>query len=242
MPEPLALTFLNESRLFGGLGRPQTAALAAACRFRDVARGEVLFRQGDPGDSYYILAEGSATLSVLSEDGHELIVHVAQAGDSFGEVALLDGLSRSATCTIREPGRIMTLRREPFLALLADPQIARRIIDALCGMLRAANHKAEMLAHRPLRARLADALLTHARPGAPPALRITQQELADICGATRPRVNRAMKELEASGMIRKAGRMVLLLADPAALARLAGETHNQPGRRVAGADASGGDI
>ena len=223
MSERLALTFLRETRLFAELSPEQATRLAAECRFRDVARGEVLFHQGDPSDSFYILAEGSAALSILSEDGRELIVHIARAGDCFGEVALLDGLSRTATCSIREPGRIMTLRREVFLSLLEDPDIARRIIAALCWMLRAANHKSEMLAHRPLRARVADALLANAAPGDPPSLRLTQQELAHICGAARPRVNQALKDLEEEGAIHREGR-VMLLTDPARLERIAGET------------------
>lgn len=222
MSERLALTFLTETRLFAGLATPQLQRIAAACRFRDTRRGEILFHQGDDSDAFYILAEGSAALSILSEDGHELIVHIAGPGDCFGEVALLDGQPRTASCTIREPGRIMTLPREVFLSLLDDPAITRRIIAALCGMLRGANHKADMLAYRPLRARVADALLANARPGSPPQVRLTQQELAHICGAARPRVNQVIKELEAAGTIAKDGRTILL-ADLAGLERAAEE-------------------
>ena len=192
-----ALIYLQKIPLFQCLESRALARISEACRFIEVTKGEVLFQQGDASDAFYILAQGTAMLSILSEDGHELIIHVAHAGAWFGEVGLLDGLSRTATCTIRDAGRVIRLDRATFLAQLEDPGVARALIPELCRMLRSANNTIELLAHKPLRARLANMLLANAAPGSPPQVRFTQQELADLCAAARPRVNQLLKAFEA---------------------------------------------
>ncbi|WP_112323488.1 Crp/Fnr family transcriptional regulator [Oceanibium sediminis] len=205
-----AEALLKETPLFANLSPEALTRLAALSHFRATKRGEVLFQQGDASDRLYVMARGTATLSILSEDGHELIVHILQPGTGFGEVALLDGRSRTATCTIRDPGEVLTLNRSVFLDLLDDPSVARAVIDRLCVMLRLATDKVELLAHKPLRARLAHVLLSEATPGTPPKVTNTQQELAYMCSGARPRINQILKAFEDEGLIGKDGRTILL--------------------------------
>lgn len=203
---------LGKTQLFSGLTPEALKRLAAAARVRAVEKGEVLFQQGDPSDRIYVLASGSATLSILSEDGHELIIHVLEPGTVFGEVAILDGRNRTVTCTVRDAGTVVMLDRGPFLAQLEEPTVARAVIDRLCAMLRLANDKVDLLAHKPLRARLAHVLLAEARSVAGRLeLRRTQQELAHTCGGARPRINQILRGFEEEGLISKAGRVIVLV-------------------------------
>ncbi|MEM7614108.1 MAG: Crp/Fnr family transcriptional regulator [Pseudomonadota bacterium] len=202
---------LARSTMFEGLDDPVLDRLAEAARFSAAGKGDVLFQQGDASDRMYILAEGTATMSILSEDGREIIVAIAKPGQSFGEIALLDNLSRTATCTMRQAGSYVAIDRAPFLALIDDPKGARRIIAILCAMMRNATGKVEQLALYPLRARVAHALIEQALPGDPPRLKITQNELAQVCSAARPRVNQMLKRLEKEGLIAKEGRVINLI-------------------------------
>lgn len=213
MSVELARTLLSRTPIFEGLTRDQLDRLAARAQIRAARKGEVLFSQGDPSDSLYTLIEGTATISLLSEAGREMIFQIANPGDSFGELSLLDGLPRSATCTMRSDGRILSLSRQEFLGLLEDPRLARSIITVLCQMLRRSTDRAEFLALRPLRARVAHVLIGNGRVprgGGPAEVRLTQQELALMCGAARPRVNQILKGFEDQGILGKDGRTILI--------------------------------
>jgi len=222
-PHTASLMHLAKAPLFKALEKSALERIAATCTMHETQKGEVLFQQGDQSDAFYLLVQGTAMLSILSEDGHELIIHIARDGAGFGEVSLLDGLPRTATCTIRDPGRVIRLDRATFLSQLDTPGVARALIPELCRMLRSANNTIELLAHKPLRSRLATMLLANAAPGSPPQVRLTQQELADLCAAARPRVNQLLKAFEADGVIGKAGRTILL-ANTDALREIADET------------------
>ncbi|QHQ37181.1 Crp/Fnr family transcriptional regulator [Algicella marina] len=212
MSVPAPAEILTQCALFASLGEEQIRSIAKRCTLRTTRKGEVLFSQGDDSDSLYIMVEGAATISLLSETGREMIFHIAKPGDSIGEIALLDGEPRSATCTIRDVGRVLALRRADFVALLEDPALSRGIITTLCMLLRRSTDRAEFLALRPLRARVAHVLMGNAVPDGPrpPQVRLTQQELALMCGAARPRVNQILKALEAEEVISKNGRIILL--------------------------------
>lgn len=212
MPIPAPAEILTQCALFAELPPEQITSIAKRCTMRTTRKGEVLFSQGDESDSLYIVVEGAATISLLSEAGREMIFHIAKPGDSIGEISLLDGELRTATCTVRDVGRVLSLRRADFLALLDDPALSRSIISMLCMLLRRSTDRAEFLALRPLRARVAHVLMGNAIEDGPraPQVRLTQQELALMCGAARPRVNQILKALEAEDIITKDGRTIIL--------------------------------
>ncbi len=225
MSAALARTLLERTPLFSDLATETIDQLSRRALIREVRRGEVLFNQGDPSDCLYILVEGTLTISLISEGGREMIFQVSVPGDIFGEISLLDGLPRSATCTMRDHGRVLALRRSDFVPLLDDPGTARAIIQALCALLRQTNERAEFLALGTLRARTAHVLLLNARAprgGGADEVRLTQQELALMCGAARPRINQILKAFEDEGIIGKAGR-VILIPDRARLETVAQE-------------------
>ncbi|MEO0387652.1 MAG: Crp/Fnr family transcriptional regulator [Pseudomonadota bacterium] len=220
MPTTAPIEVLKSSMLFSGVSDEQAKAVARRCQIRRTAKGELLFSQGDDSDSLYIVIEGSVIVSLLSEAGREIIFHIAREGESIGELALLDAEPRSATCTVRDPGALLVLRRSDFLSLLEEPEIARSILAVLCGVIRSSNARSEFLALRPLRARVAHVLLANAEGGPPGRVKLTQRELALMCGAARPRVNRVLKAFEAEEIITKDGR-VTVLSDPDGLESVA---------------------
>lgn len=210
--QPETIDMLRQCPLFSGLGAEDVERIARKTTSRKTRKGEVLFSQGDDSDCLYIMGKGAATISLLSETGREMIFHIARQGTSIGEIALLDGEPRTATCTIRDAGEVHVLRRRDFLALLEDPRLARGIIQVLCTMVRRSTDRAEFLALRPLRARVAHVLIENAvsNDDGDAEVRLTQQELALMCGAARPRVNQILKALEAEDVIGKKGRVMLL--------------------------------
>ena len=98
-------------QLFAGLPADDLARLAEGLRTRRFRRGEVLFHQGDPGDSLFIVTRGAVKIVLPSEEGDEAILTTIRAGAFFGELALLDGAPRSATAIASSRPRPCVLRR-----------------------------------------------------------------------------------------------------------------------------------
>src|SRR5438128_5952948 len=99
MDDNFAVDALARSPLFASASRTVLQALANRLRRRRFRRSEVIFHQGDPGDSLHIVAAGSVKILLPSAEGDEAIIATLRPGDFFGELALLDGASRSATAT-----------------------------------------------------------------------------------------------------------------------------------------------
>ena len=97
------VTALARCPLFAGLGEADLVGLSHEMRTRRFRRGEVLFHQGDPGEALFVVTTGAVKISLPSEEGDEAIIATVNAGDFFGELALLDGAPRSATATALEP-------------------------------------------------------------------------------------------------------------------------------------------
>src|SRR5688572_11669328 len=109
---------LRTVSLFAALSADDLAALSARLRRRRYARGQVIFTQGDPGASLCVVEEGRVRVSVVSEDGRELVLRVFGPGDFFGELALLDGEPRSADAVAQEPCTLLLLQRDEFLSVV----------------------------------------------------------------------------------------------------------------------------
>jgi CRP/FNR family transcriptional regulator, cyclic AMP receptor protein len=218
---------LTGTRLFGILGADQLAECAE--RFREVrfAKGAMVFARGDPGTHLYIVSEGQVRLAIATSEGRELSFQIVGPGDLFGELALLDGQSRSAEATALAPTTAFSLERSDFHRLRAtNPAISEAVIIFLCRRLRDVSDKLETIALYPLEIRLARFLLTALRgrpetPGRrlPLELRYSQSELALLLGASRPKINAALGALEAAGGVGRTSDR--LFCDRAALARIA---------------------
>ena len=217
---------LSRSFVLRGLPRPELEQLALLMRPRAYRRGEVVFHQGDPGETFHVLCRGRVKIVLGSEGGEEAVLGILGPGDVFGEMALLDGGPRSATIVALEPVESATLGRADLLALLRrNPVAVEGLLAALARKIREASEEVGNLIFLDQQGRLARKLLdlaqTHGRPaggGIEIDLPLTQQELGAIIGATRTRVNGLLRLYEAQGIIALKGRRIVILK-PEALQR-----------------------
>lgn len=211
MSDADALALIRRQSLFKGLEPDDTARIAGLLRRRRWPAGTTLFQRGDAGREMILVAAGRIRLSVLSAEGKELALRHAEAGSLVGEMAVLDGGARSADATAVTPVEGYVLAKPDLDRLVLErPAIALAFVAWLCGRLRETTEQMETIALYRLEARLARFLLGFVRqkaPGREPTgsvrldLPLNQSEIADIVGATRPKVNRAFADLEESGAI-----------------------------------------
>jgi CRP-like cAMP-binding protein len=199
--------------LFQGLPEADLAALAQQVVRRRVARNDVIVAQGDPGDGLYVVASGLVGISRQSSEGDELLLTLCEPGDYFGDLALIDGAPRSATATAFEDGVLLLLPRRAFRRVLeAHPVALWRLMEALAALVRRLTDTADDIALVDVRRRLAHRLLRLAdqgliaQEGNPTSgirrpVRITQQQLANMTGATRESVNKQLQAFAAEGLI-----------------------------------------
>src|SRR5262245_46820751 len=128
---------LSRVPLFGSLDPRQLAELARVARRYRYDRDETIFYQGDPGDTFYVILSGQVKVGVSSPEGQEAILVVLDAGEGFGEFALLDDQPRSATIEATLPTEVLALRKDDFRRLLRQmPDIAIGLLRVLTKRLR----------------------------------------------------------------------------------------------------------
>ncbi|HXT20553.1 MAG TPA: DUF1003 domain-containing protein [Thermoanaerobaculia bacterium] len=131
---------LAELRPFALLDDGHRAALARLVDLRQVGEQEVLFRSGDPGETLYVVAEGEVELSLEDNVGEKIVLATAAKGDLFGELALLDEGSRTATAVTRTPALLVEVARDDLLRLIeSQPGSAVKLLAALASMTRRTN-------------------------------------------------------------------------------------------------------
>jgi CRP/FNR family transcriptional regulator, cyclic AMP receptor protein len=228
MPNEFAVEALGRCPLFSGLGLESRQAIAQTLRTRRFRKGEVLFHEGDPGDSLFIVASGAVKVVVPSEDGDEAILATLRRGDFLGELALLDGAPRSAGAIALEATETLTLPRSRFSALVAsEPAIRDALLSALAGELRRLTAHVAELHFLDMTGRLAARLARLAEENgvrdADGSIRLdaplTQSDLAAMIGATRQSVNKLLGEFMAEGWLRL-DRDTIVIPDLDALIRV----------------------
>ena len=215
---------LQGSPLFRGLPPATLERIAALAGQRGYRRGEIVFSAGDAGDALFGVVSGRIRISAGSADGREIFLNIMEPGDSFGEIALLDGGTRTATATATEPSELVSIRREPFFELLErEPQTALELLR-LCGeRLRWTSGLLEDAALLDAPARLAKRLLSLGEQlgeeGANGRLvRISQEDLASFLGVSRQSVNEQLQDWKSKGWV-ALGRGTVTVRDAAALRR-----------------------
>src|SRR6266566_7322080 len=154
--ERFAINSLRHCQLFAGCDAPVLHAIAGRLRDRRFRRNEVIFHQGDAGDSLHIIVSGSVKIVLPSTEGDEAIIATLRPADFFGELALLDGQPRSATATAVEPTETMSLPRDLFRELLdRHPSLRDAVFSAVAGQLRRLTTHVEELHFLDLAGRLA---------------------------------------------------------------------------------------
>ena len=193
-------TYFRQVSIFSDLTEEEIQALSSATKRRTFRSGEVIFHRDDPGQVLYMIKEGKVKICIISPDGQEVSLAVLGKGEYFGEFALLDGLPRSTDAIALERVECYTLQRSDFLnAIQKNPKIAILVLEALSKRLRATDDMVEDLIFLDVYGRVAKKLLeladTHGvktEEGIIIDVRLTQQELASMVGASRESVNKVL--------------------------------------------------
>lgn len=220
---------LGGSALFAALDADAQEALRRSMVEVKLSRGQVLFSEGDPGDRLYVVTQGKIKLGRTAADGRENLLAVLGPGEMFGELSLFDPGPRTATATAITSATLSGLGHDDLQPWLHDrPEMASRLLGAMARRLRRTNEAMGDLVFRDVPGRVAKALLDMAARfgvSAEDGLRVThdltQEELAQLVGASRETVNKALADFAARGFLRLEGRGVVIL-DVERLTRRAG--------------------
>ncbi len=210
---------VRQAPLFAALDDEAAAALKATMTSREVSRGEVLFTEGDPGDRLYIIVDGKIKLGRASGDGRENLLAILGPGEMFGELSLFDPGPRNATATAVADTSLLGVGSDDLATWLnGRPDVARQLLRSLARRLRRTNEALADLVFSDVPGRVAKALLDLSERFGNPTdegLRVahdlTQEELAQLVGASRETVNKALADFAARGWLRLDQRAVLLL-------------------------------
>jgi CRP-like cAMP-binding protein len=197
--------FLASVPMFSGLQRDELLKFAELTRERTYPKGSVILFQGDPGDSLYVLRQGRAKVVLIGEDGREVILGVLEPGAHFGELSLIDDQPRSAHVIAMEDSQLLILRREDFRRRVeANPTVAWALLTELSRRLRRADQKIGGLVLLDVPGRISRLLLDLSAEAGTPTIEkpLTHQTIAQMIGASRETVSRAMKEFQEEGLIR----------------------------------------
>ena len=214
MAESVEAQILKQSSIFSGLSEGDLAALADLATEYRFQTDEFVFWEGDEGNRFYILAEGSIKVIKHSSQGKEFIIAFFGPVEMFGEVAAFENRPYPASAQVVAPARVLGIRRADFLAFLSDrPQVALRIISVLGGRLRDAQGRLRDLAGERVEQRIAATLhMLSSKLGA--TLPFTRQEIADMAGTTTETAIRVMSQLRTRGIVRSVrGRVTIIDAE-----------------------------
>ncbi|MGD0502058.1 MAG: Crp/Fnr family transcriptional regulator [Steroidobacteraceae bacterium] len=221
-------TVLERNLLFRGLSRETLARLAGLSVRRSYPRDAVIFSQSDPGDALFGVVTGRVRISASTSGGREVFLNIMEPGDTFGEIALLDGRARTASAVATAPSDLMIIQREPFLRLLAnEPLLTDHLLRLLCARLRWISGFAEESALLSVPARLARRLLSlgrlHGREtGEGIELKVSQDEMARFLGLSRQIVNQHLQIWKAKRWV-GLGRGKIMILEARALDEVVGE-------------------
>src|SRR5665213_472056 len=212
-------TFLGKSVVFNGLDLEDLRRLAAIAREVTLPASSILFEQGEESDGLYIVASGIVRIYLTAEDGREATISLLEDGEMIGEIALLDGLPRSAGAAALTDTKLMFIPHKPFCDLLdTSPKLSRQVTIMLCERLRAANSQVAQAIFHDLRYRLLVLLrqiaVIHGRIEKDVAivdLDVTQGMLAQMLGASREAVNKQLRTLAKEGRVLMDGRQIRVL-------------------------------
>jgi len=195
------------------LNEAELRALCQRAIVRTFAKNTVVVSEGDKTDSLYIIVSGRIKVYVSDDQGKEIVLNQAGAGEYFGEM-MLDAGPRSASVMTLETTRFLVVPREDFAGFLAEsPEFALHLIRKLIRRVRALTHDIKSLALMDVYGRVARMLLELAveRDGALVIEdRPTQQEMANRVGASREMISRILRELAAGGYIEVARDRIII--------------------------------
>ncbi|MCK5879285.1 MAG: Crp/Fnr family transcriptional regulator [Holophagae bacterium] len=221
MTELMKLELIRKILIFSDLEDDNLRDVLHHCREINVDKGEVIVSENTPGDALYVIVGGEVKVTMISNEGKEIILSTLQAGDFFGEMSLLDGSTRSANVISISSSSLLKLSRADFLnQILPNPDIAAGILAVLSRRLRAANERIINLISLDAFDRLARYFQKEAAVKGRPLIdgsvvfeRLPQSDIAATIGSSRETVTRMIREMVELGYIAVSGRSIILKRD-----------------------------
>jgi CRP/FNR family cyclic AMP-dependent transcriptional regulator len=199
------MNMLENVPLFSGLSEVALSEIEQHSSVKSFNKNAIVINQDDETYSLYVILSGAVKVFISAEDGREAVLNHQTAGDYFGDLALIDKQPRVASVMTTEPSRFMIISREDFMACLSkNPEIAINLIKPMTSRMRMLARNVSSLALLDVYGRVARVLLEQAEEqedGEMITGKITQQEIADMVGASRAMVSRILKDLKAGGYI-----------------------------------------
>jgi CRP/FNR family transcriptional regulator, cyclic AMP receptor protein len=214
--------------LFSKLSTNEIDTLISYARVERYPAGREIFAKGSPGTSLMAVLRGKVKISSLSDGGKEIVLRsIINAGDIFGEIAVLDGEERSADATAMTDCELLVLNRRDFLPLLENrADLCMILLKTLCRRLRQTSEQVEDVTFRHLESRMAKWLLhlaenadLHGIRSQSLDLHLSQRELGNMAGGSRESVNKYLQNWHRAGLIDLA-KGSIIIRDREAMERL----------------------
>jgi CRP-like cAMP-binding protein len=191
------LEILGNHPILGELPRASIQRLLSRATTRKLRRGATIFAKGDAGTQLIAVLSGRVKIVVSSPEGREAVLNVVHEGEVFGEIALFDGCSRTASAIAVTDCELLSIDRRHFLPMVREqPDVAIKLIEILCARLRRSSEQYEDIMFLNLRARVAKLLLRLAEEVGGPLPRkvlVTQQEMSQMAGLSRESINKQLR-------------------------------------------------
>ncbi len=212
--------------MFARLSEEDLDAVVAIAEERRVPKGTLMFRQGESCEGFYVVVDGLVNVFRAGPDGRDTIIHLAGAGETFAEAALLQGFDYPASASTAEPCELVWFARDPFLSLVAErPSVSLGMLAGMSQWLRRMVSRIENLTVSESPQRLARFLLDLKLRGGPGEryieLPARKYLVAGQLGMTAPTFSRCLARLEKAGLVKVEGRKLFVL-NPDGLDELAG--------------------
>jgi len=209
---------VRKAPLFTALDDAAALSLRASMDSVKISKGGILFKEGDSGEHVYVIVEGKLKLGTSSGDGRENLLSILGPGEMFGELSLFDPGPRTSTATAVTDARLLSLGHDKLIPWLRDnPDVSLQLLSRLAQRLRRTNEAVGDLVFSDVPGRVAKALIDLGErfgKQTPEGLFVhhdlTQEELAQLVGASRETVNKALADFAGRGWLRLDGRAVLI--------------------------------
>ena len=210
---------VRRAPIFTAIDEVSSATLRASMTAIKVTKGQVLFKEGDTGDKLFVVIAGKLKLGTYSNDGRENLLSILGPGDMFGELSLFDPGPRTATATAVVDSKLLALAHDQVLDWVkVHPQVSLQLLGRLAKRLRKANEVLSDLVFADVPGRVAKAIIelsekfgTQDNDGLHVNHDLTQEELAQLVGASRETVNKALADFATRGWVKLEPRAVIVL-------------------------------
>lgn len=208
-------TILSFVPLFSGLEPHDLDLLADLAHYKNYRKGEFIFSEGEPGDGFYIIADGQVKVFKSSSDGKEQILHIFGPGEPIGEVAVFAGIPFPATASVLTKSTLLFFPREAFIRLIArEPSLSMKLLAILSTRLKQFTVQIENLSLKEVPGRIASHLLFLAdeqNNRKQVTLTISKGQLASLLGTIPETLSRIQARMASQGLIKVSGREITLL-------------------------------